>query len=225
MAKKMKKLEKECQSWKTRFDGCNKSLIDMVADVSQHLNVTIEQRPTQNCSYWFVVCVLQKAIKEKEFELVTVKNQKLENLCRALQEERKSLYEKVQGTAGQSGITTAEPTVKVQEEVTEVKESHKDVEDHQPPVQETKAPADSSPLTHELAKLKAEQARLQEIAGSFTISHVTPTETEGSQSQGHSAGNHQPQQNHTEQSSCERVQESKDDKYQEQRDLEMESVD
>ncbi|XP_008310979.1 taxilin beta b [Cynoglossus semilaevis] len=198
MAKKMKKLEKECQSWKTRFDGCNKSLIDMVAD---------------------------KAIKEKEFELVTVKNQKLENLCRALQEERKSLYEKVQGTAGQSGVTTAEPTVKVQEEVAEVKESHKDVEDHQPPVQETKAPADSSPLTHELAKLKAEQARLQEIAGSFTISHVTPTETEGSQSQGHSAGNHQPQQNHTEQSSCERVQESKDDKYQEQRDLEMESVD
>lgn len=33
MAKKMKKLEKECQSWKTRFDGCNKNLIDMVADV------------------------------------------------------------------------------------------------------------------------------------------------------------------------------------------------
>lgn len=33
MAKKMKKLEKECQSWKTRFDGCNKSLVDMVADV------------------------------------------------------------------------------------------------------------------------------------------------------------------------------------------------
>lgn len=33
MAKKMKKLEKECQSWKTRFDACNKNLIDMVADV------------------------------------------------------------------------------------------------------------------------------------------------------------------------------------------------
>lgn len=33
MAKKMKKLEKECHSWKTRFDGCNKSLVDMVADV------------------------------------------------------------------------------------------------------------------------------------------------------------------------------------------------
>ncbi|KAG7229128.1 hypothetical protein INR49_013070, partial [Caranx melampygus] len=82
MAKKMKKLEKECQSWKTRFDGCNKSLIDMVAD---------------------------KAIKEKEFELITIKNQKLENLCRALQEERKSLYEKMQA-GGQPGVTTSEAT-------------------------------------------------------------------------------------------------------------------
>ncbi len=34
MAKKMKKLEKEAGAWKSRFDGCNKGLIDMVADVS-----------------------------------------------------------------------------------------------------------------------------------------------------------------------------------------------
>ncbi len=34
MAKKMKKLEKEAVAWKSRFDGCNKALIDMVADVS-----------------------------------------------------------------------------------------------------------------------------------------------------------------------------------------------
>lgn len=41
MAKKMKKLEKECQSWKSRFDGCNKSLLDMVADVrTWHLKKT-----------------------------------------------------------------------------------------------------------------------------------------------------------------------------------------
>uniref|UniRef100_A0A668ATE4 Taxilin beta b n=1 Tax=Myripristis murdjan TaxID=586833 RepID=A0A668ATE4_9TELE len=33
MSKKMRKLEKECMSWKSRFDGCNKTLIDMVADV------------------------------------------------------------------------------------------------------------------------------------------------------------------------------------------------
>jgi len=33
MSKKMKKLEKDCLTWKSRFDGCNKALIDMVADV------------------------------------------------------------------------------------------------------------------------------------------------------------------------------------------------
>lgn len=43
MAKKMKKLEKECHSWKTRFDGCNKSLIDMVADVRK-LNQAVSER-------------------------------------------------------------------------------------------------------------------------------------------------------------------------------------
>lgn len=42
MAKKMKKLEKECHSWKTRFDGCNKSLIDMVADVRK-LNQAVSE--------------------------------------------------------------------------------------------------------------------------------------------------------------------------------------
>jgi len=34
MAKKMKKLEKEATGWKSRFDNCNKALLDMVGDVS-----------------------------------------------------------------------------------------------------------------------------------------------------------------------------------------------
>uniref|UniRef100_A0A8C6WN24 Taxilin beta b n=1 Tax=Neogobius melanostomus TaxID=47308 RepID=A0A8C6WN24_9GOBI len=34
MSKKMRKLEKECQSWKTRFDNCNKNLVETVTDVS-----------------------------------------------------------------------------------------------------------------------------------------------------------------------------------------------
>lgn len=38
----MKKLEKECQSWKSRFDGCNKNLIDMVADVRNLLFSVID---------------------------------------------------------------------------------------------------------------------------------------------------------------------------------------
>ncbi|XP_073683525.1 beta-taxilin-like [Garra rufa] len=41
MAKKMKKLEKEATSWKSRFDGCNRSLIDMVADVSCTVHISI----------------------------------------------------------------------------------------------------------------------------------------------------------------------------------------
>uniref|UniRef100_A0A3Q3REZ9 Taxilin beta b n=2 Tax=Mastacembelus armatus TaxID=205130 RepID=A0A3Q3REZ9_9TELE len=190
MAKKMKKLEKECQSWKTRFDGCNKSLIDMVAD---------------------------KAIKEKEFELLTIKNQKLESLCRALQEERKNLYEKVQGAGSPPDINTAKPT-----EVEETQKEPKD--DHLVP--NTAAPATAAPaatltletpLTKELAKLKAEKARLNEIAGSFTISHVeTVSQTQGLQ---------EPEENHTEESNSEHPQEAKEDGDQEQRDLEMESVD
>lgn len=33
MSKKMKKMEKEAYGWKSRFDGCNKALVDMVAEV------------------------------------------------------------------------------------------------------------------------------------------------------------------------------------------------
>lgn len=39
---------------------------------------------------------IQKTLKEKEFELFTLKTQKLEKLCRALQEERNSLSHKLQ---------------------------------------------------------------------------------------------------------------------------------
>ncbi|KAM9777291.1 taxilin beta b [Neosynchiropus ocellatus] len=117
MTKKMKKLEKECQSWKSRFDGCNKSLVEMVTD---------------------------RALKEKEFELLAVKNQKLESLCRALQEERKSLLGREHQEAG--------------------------------PEAEPDPPAAQTPLTQQLAQLKAEQELLKEMATSFKISHMVPSE-------------------------------------------------
>lgn len=171
------------------------------------------------------VLFLQKAIKEKEFELVTVKNQKLENLCRALQEERKNLYEKVQGAGRQSESNTCEPTEKEGPEIQETPKVPKD--DHT--VQNIAAPAGTptleTPLTKELANLKSEQARLKEIASSFTISHVIPTETVVSQSQGLSEGVQQPEQNHIERSNGEHFKEVVEEEYQEQRDLEMESVD
>ncbi|RVE57631.1 hypothetical protein OJAV_G00218120 [Oryzias javanicus] len=180
MAKKMKKLEKECQSWKTRFDGCNKSLVDMVAD---------------------------KAIKEKEFELLSIKNQKLENLCRALQEERKSLYEKVQGGG-------ADPGAAQQGEEAPKEEPLK----AEPPVQKTaaaprpEASALTAALTEKLDQLKAEQNLLKEIAGSFQISHLAPPEEGAGQSHGLSEAGQDPEEGQS--------QDLSEDKDPEQRDLE-----
>ncbi|XP_056446813.1 taxilin beta b [Gadus chalcogrammus] len=211
MSKKMKKLEKECISWKSRFDGCNKALLEMVSD---------------------------KTLKEKEFELFTTKNQKLENLCRALQEERKTLAQKVQAAGGSAPVGAAHPKPKEEQEGKEEKEeepkkpvvaaAQKPEGDAlvaptpappttatapppaptplttatapppapappttatAPPPAPPPAPAVESPLVKELNSLKAEQARLQEITSSFTISHVVPGEllfqdVDESQSQG-----------------------------------------
>lgn len=162
---------------------------------------------------------LQKAIKEKEFELLTIKNQKLENLCRALQEERKSLYAKVHGAGSQPEDKSADPSEKGGSEKTP-----EDPNENQP-IQNTGAaaptgtPTLTSPLTEEMAKLKAEQALLKEVASSFTISHIASTETGTSQSH---EPTKEPEENHIEQSEHQEVHE---DGYQQQRDLEMESVD
>ncbi|KAM3871179.1 taxilin beta b [Diretmus argenteus] len=224
MSKKMKKLEKECVTWKSRFDGCNKALLDMVAD---------------------------KTLKEKEFELFTVKNQKLEKLCRALQEERKSLYHKVQEAGGHLEVSASEPLEKESPEVLEAP-AEKPKEDDTvsptaassvtspetptaPPTVEIPAatPTVETPLTKELAKLKAEQSRLKEIQCSFTISHIIPAEelsqdTAVSQSHGLTEDTQVPEEHHTEESGDDQTQEtsipvdSVEDGCQEQRDLEME---
>uniref|UniRef100_A0A8D1NIZ8 Beta-taxilin n=1 Tax=Sus scrofa TaxID=9823 RepID=A0A8D1NIZ8_PIG len=66
--KKMKKLEKETATWKARFENCNKALLDMIEE---------------------------KALRAKEYECFVMKIGRLENLCRALQEERNELYKKI----------------------------------------------------------------------------------------------------------------------------------
>ncbi|XP_051942605.1 taxilin beta b [Hippocampus zosterae] len=147
MAKKMRKLEKECQSWKSRFDGCNKSLVDMVAD---------------------------KAVRDKELEVIAIKNQKLESLCRALQDERKSLYEKAQAAEGQPSEGTKE----------EVPEKETPEEDAASAAPAGPAAAPENHLSQELAKLKAERALLKEIAGSNmapAADATTPGASEGAQ--------------------------------------------
>ncbi|XP_077207344.1 beta-taxilin isoform X2 [Paroedura picta] len=68
MTKKMKKLEKDTATWKSRFENCNKALLDMIEE---------------------------KSMRAKEYECFVAKIQRLENLCRALQEERNVLYKKI----------------------------------------------------------------------------------------------------------------------------------
>lgn len=150
---------------------------------------------------------MQKAIKEKEFELLTIKNQKLENLCRALQEERKSLYEKVQG--GQ-----ADPSAAQHEEPPKVEPLKVE-----PPVQKTapapppEASALTTALTEKLDQLKAEQSLLKEIACSFQISHLASSEEGAGQSHGLSEASQDPEEEG-------QSQDLNQDKDQEQRDLE-----
>ncbi|XP_055982146.1 beta-taxilin [Sorex fumeus] len=66
--KKMKKLEKDTATWKARFENCNKALLDMIEE---------------------------KALRAKEYECFVMKIGRLENLCRALQQERNELYQKI----------------------------------------------------------------------------------------------------------------------------------
>ncbi|KAM8946762.1 beta-taxilin [Pelodytes ibericus] len=68
MTKKMKKLEKDTNTWKTRFESCNKALLDMIEE---------------------------KSMRAKEYECFVVKIERLEKLCRALQEERIELYKRI----------------------------------------------------------------------------------------------------------------------------------
>ncbi|XP_039981032.1 beta-taxilin isoform X2 [Xiphias gladius] len=68
MSDKMKKMEKESNLWKTRFENCNRALTDMIEE---------------------------RAEKSKEYDLFVLKIQRLEKLCHVLQDERKVLYAKI----------------------------------------------------------------------------------------------------------------------------------
>lgn len=163
MGKKMKKLEKEASAWKSRFDGCNKALVDMVAD---------------------------KTLKEKEFELFTLKTQKLENLCRALQDERKTLIQKLQqpdteNTASPPSINTEKPTEKAaetKEEAAETKDQAASIteavskEANPSSEQVSDPPSETTLLNKELKSLKDEKARLLELAEVFSIRRHLPPE-------------------------------------------------
>ncbi|XP_030628060.1 alpha-taxilin [Chanos chanos] len=128
MTKKMMKLEKESNTWKIRFENSNKALLEMIEERSE---------------------------KAKEFELFVLKVDKLETLCRALQEERKGLYVKIKEVRNANEAASAAAT-------------------EMPKVEElpglTNDPDVKIVLTAEMEKLKAEQIRLQEFASSLMAS-------------------------------------------------------
>ncbi|XP_052391175.1 beta-taxilin-like isoform X12 [Carassius gibelio] len=131
MTKKMKKLEKESDIWKTRFESCNKALVEMIDERSE---------------------------KAKEFELFTLKIDRLETLCRALQDERKSLYSKIKEIRSSEKVLAAAVDLPQVDELPEL-------------VQLPKL-APNPMLTTEMKRLREEQIRLQEFAASL-VSSIT----------------------------------------------------
>ncbi|NXN24521.1 TXLNB protein, partial [Nycticryphes semicollaris] len=121
MTKKMKKLEKDTATWKSRFENCNRALLDMIEE---------------------------KALRSKEYECFALKIQRLENLCRALQEERNELYKKIK-----------------QAQFPEEVNGNGVLEEED---------ADASPSSSEQAGIElhaADESVLKELAEAFRVSH------------------------------------------------------
>ncbi|XP_033859467.2 beta-taxilin-like [Acipenser ruthenus] len=123
MSKKMKTLEKETTVWRTRFESCNKALLDVIEE---------------------------KVVQDKEFECFQLKIQRLEKLCRALQDERTVLYKKISEIRG------------TREEKKEEEEEEEDSEDQS--AKEVKQfPLPQLPC-------------IQDPMAAFTISHIIDEE-------------------------------------------------
>ncbi|XP_009996827.1 PREDICTED: beta-taxilin [Chaetura pelagica] len=125
MTKKMKKLEKDTATWKSRFENCNRALLDMIEE---------------------------KAMRSKEYECFVLKIQRLENLCRALQEERNELYRKIK-------------QAQFPEEVNGNGILEEEEEDDN---------ADTSPSSSEQANIElhaTDKSMLEELAEAFRVSH------------------------------------------------------
>ncbi|NXI53516.1 TXLNB protein, partial [Chloroceryle aenea] len=122
MTKKMKKLEKDTATWKSRFENCNRALLDMIEE---------------------------KAVRAKEYECFVLKIQRLENLCRALQEERNELYKKI-------------------------KQAQFPDEVNGNGILEDEDAADESPSSSEQASIElhtTDESILKELAEAFQVSH------------------------------------------------------
>ncbi|XP_072296680.1 beta-taxilin isoform X2 [Eucyclogobius newberryi] len=130
MSDKMKKIEKESNLWKTRFENCNKALTDMLEERTE---------------------------KGKEYDVFVLKIQKLEKLCRTLQDERKILYDKIKDVR-HSNANIPSKLLGLPPPESESVLTHEDIDEMQ-----SKDPI----LTQDMNRLKEEQAKLQRFAASL----------------------------------------------------------
>ncbi|XP_078811379.1 alpha-taxilin isoform X3 [Oryzias latipes] len=82
MTKKIKKLEKETAMYRSRWESSNKALLEMAEE---------------------------KSLRDRDFEALQLKVQRLEKLRRALKVERNELNKKVQGLCGEPSSATGAP--------------------------------------------------------------------------------------------------------------------
>ncbi|XP_026164074.1 alpha-taxilin isoform X2 [Mastacembelus armatus] len=139
MSDKMKKLERESNVWKTRFENCNKALTDMIEERTE---------------------------KGKEFDLFVLKIQKLEKLCRVLQDERKILYDKIKE------VRLANLGLPSKVLGSSNHENDPDKPALLTPVEIQELQEEDLVLTEDMTRLREEQAKLQEFAASLLASPI-----------------------------------------------------
>ncbi|XP_071526016.1 beta-taxilin-like [Panulirus ornatus] len=114
MTKKIKKLEKETKTWKERWEGANKALLDMVTERSE---------------------------LEKQLETQGRQNGQLQNLCRALQQQLTELRNKDKVSEVPENAGSAEKEKVTQEEN---KESNSESQTSEPLVAQSVAAAEDT---------------------------------------------------------------------------------
>ncbi|KAM4528951.1 beta-taxilin isoform 2-T2 [Fundulus diaphanus] len=134
MTEKMKKVEKEANLWRTRFENCNKTLIDMIEERTE---------------------------KGREYDLFVLKIQKLEKLCHALQDERKGLYDKIREVRQSNANLPSKLSSFTENSDVPEEAAIPDLEGLQELQEEDPV------LMENIARLREEQAKLQEFAASL----------------------------------------------------------
>lgn len=117
--------------------------------------------PSSSFTSSTILLLFQRTEKGREYDLFVLKIQKLEKLCRALQEERLVLYDKIKEVR-KASAASQEPFPTSNAEIQELQEIQE-----QDPV-----------LTDNMSRLREEQAKLQELADSLFATPLKEDEQE-----------------------------------------------